>query len=139
MYLQSIKSVKQNAAKSVNRSTERKANIQGLMSLQFIRPWSGYFIKQQDIQEQVVKTEKVGRIRLLLSLHPSIRLALIRKNIKIQEQEFLVGRRLGMSPSLLIYRAHSQSQREFSSKNVDKKKQAETRIHAEKTRKKASQ
>jgi hypothetical protein len=35
------------------------------------------------IQEQVVKTEKVGRIRLLISLHPSIRLALIRKNIKI--------------------------------------------------------
>ncbi len=29
MYLQSIKSVKQNAAKSVNRSTERKANIIG--------------------------------------------------------------------------------------------------------------
>jgi hypothetical protein len=27
MYLQSIKSVKQNAAKSVNRSTERKADI----------------------------------------------------------------------------------------------------------------
>jgi len=27
MYLQSIKSVKQNAAKSVNRSTERKVNI----------------------------------------------------------------------------------------------------------------
>jgi hypothetical protein len=27
MYLQSIKSVEQNAAKSVNRSTERKADI----------------------------------------------------------------------------------------------------------------
>ena len=39
MYLQSIKTVKQNAAKSVNRSTERKADIQGLVSLQFIRPW----------------------------------------------------------------------------------------------------
>jgi hypothetical protein len=33
MYLQSTKSVKQNAAKSVNRSTERKADIQGLVSL----------------------------------------------------------------------------------------------------------
>jgi len=31
MYLQSIKSVKQNAAKSVNRSTERKADIKGLV------------------------------------------------------------------------------------------------------------
>jgi hypothetical protein len=35
MHLQSIKSVKDNAAKSVNR----KADIEGSVSLYFIRPW----------------------------------------------------------------------------------------------------
>jgi hypothetical protein len=86
-------------------------------------------------------SEKVGRIRLLISLHwiaslhPRIRFALKRKKIKIKEKEFLVGRRVGMSPSQRIYRAHTQSQREFRSKNVDKKKQAEMKIRGKRSQK----
>ncbi len=68
-----------------------------------------------------MKTEKVGQIRLLISLHPSIRLALIRKNIGVG----VSGRKTTRNVAFTMNISSTQSQREFSSKNVDKKKQAE--------------